>query len=109
MVGEWTQHHTPADVMNLMQTAGVPAGIVARGEDIVADPQLDWRRHFKTLDHREMGAVPYDELPFRFSETSCGVRKPAPCLGEDNDYVAREILGLSDEAYEKYKQKGAFE
>jgi len=108
-VEEWTQHHSPAGVMNLMQSAGVPAGIVARGEDLVADPQLKWRQHFKTLDHPEMGAVPYDELPFRFSETFCGVRKPAPCLGEDNDYVAQEILGLSDEAYDEARQKGAFE
>ena len=109
LVGEWTIGRSPGEVMDLMQTAGVPAGIVARGEDLVADPQLKWRGHFKELEHPEMGRVPYDELPFRFSDASCSVHKAAPCLGEDNDYVAREILGLSDDEYDELKQKGALD
>ena len=83
--------------------AVVPAGKVARGEGLVADPQLKWRKHYKELAHSEMGKVLYDELTFRFSGASCSVHKATLCLGEENDYMAWEILALSDDEYAKLK------
>ncbi len=109
LIEKWTVRYSPEDVMSMMQAAGVPAGIVARGEDLLHDPQLKWRSHFKYLKHQEMGYIPYDESPFRLSETPSEIRKPSPCLGEDNAYVAQEILGLSDEEFVLLMQKGVFE
>ena len=34
---------------------------------------------------------------FKYSKTPAGFRLPPPCLGEHNDYVLGEILGLSKE------------
>jgi crotonobetainyl-CoA:carnitine CoA-transferase CaiB-like acyl-CoA transferase len=31
------------------------------------------------------------------SETPISIRKPPPCLGEHNDYVFKQVLGMSDE------------
>lgn len=33
----------------------------------------------------------------RFSKTPPDFRKAAPCLGEDNEHVYKEILGLTDD------------
>src|SRR5262245_23110085 len=42
-VEEWTQHRSPEEVMALLQHVGVPAGVVANGEDLARDSQLTAR------------------------------------------------------------------
>jgi crotonobetainyl-CoA:carnitine CoA-transferase CaiB-like acyl-CoA transferase len=34
---------------------------------------------------------------------------PAPCLGQHNEYVYREILGLSDEEFIRLLNEGVFD
>jgi benzylsuccinate CoA-transferase BbsF subunit len=97
LVGEWTRDYTPEQVMTMMQDAGVPAGMVQTAEDLLNDPQLKHRQHFRLLDHPEIGPHSYHAPAYRLSETPCGITKPAPCLGQDNQYVYREILGFSDD------------
>jgi len=109
LVQSWTMEHTAEDVMSLMQQAGVSSGIVATAEDLHRDPQFQHQGHFKLLKHTEIGAVPFDNPPFRFSKTSCEVRMSAPCLGEHNEYICRQILGMSDEEFVELIQSGALE
>ncbi|MFC2000418.1 CaiB/BaiF CoA transferase family protein [Chloroflexota bacterium] len=97
LTGEWTRDYTPEQVMTMMQDAGVPAGIVQTGEDLLSDPQLRHRKHFRVLDHPEIGLHSYHAPAYRLSETPCDIRRAAPCLGQDNEYVYRDILGFSDD------------
>ncbi|MFC1985028.1 CoA transferase [Chloroflexota bacterium] len=108
LIGEWTTRHTPEEVMRLMQDNGVAAGIVANGEDLHHDHQLQHRSHFKWLQHPEMGEVPYDNPPFRLSRTPCEVQRHAPCLGEDTYFICTSILGLSDEDFVRLTGEEAF-
>ena len=48
------------------------------------------------VDHPLMGKVRVDGLPYHLSETDWHIGEAAPLLGEDNDVVYGEILGLSD-------------
>ncbi len=62
LISEWTAQRTPEEVMEFLQSAGVPAGIVASTEDLFNDPQLKQREHFGTLEHKVVGRHSY-ELP----------------------------------------------
>jgi benzylsuccinate CoA-transferase BbsF subunit len=95
----WTRQHTPEEVMQQLQAHGVAAGMVATCTDLHRDPQLRHRGFFVELPHREMGTVPYDGLQFTLSKTPGALRWAAPCLGEHNEYVFKELLGLSEEEY----------
>jgi benzylsuccinate CoA-transferase BbsF subunit len=97
LIAAWTLDHTADQVMHMLQDAGVPAGAVQNAEDLFSDPQLRHREHFRFLEHREIGAHAYQAPAYRLSSTPCSLSKPAPCLGEDNEYVYREVLGLSDD------------
>lgn len=109
LVESWTIDHTAEEVMSLMQQAGVAAGVVATGEDLHRDPQFQHQRHFKLLNHSEIGEVPFDNPPFRFSKSSCEVRMSSPCLGEHNEYICCNILGMSDEEFVELLQSRALE
>ena len=97
LVSQWTVQHTPKQVMEVLQSAGVPAGIVATTEDLFNDPQLKHREHFRTLEHEIIGPYSHELPSFRFSGTTYQPQQPAPLLGEHNEYVLRDILGYSDE------------
>jgi benzylsuccinate CoA-transferase BbsF subunit len=43
---------------------------------------------------------------WRFDRTPAHVRLPAPCFAEHNDYVFRELLGLSDEEVAGLEREG---
>jgi benzylsuccinate CoA-transferase BbsF subunit len=38
-----------------------------------------------------------------------GTLSPAPALGQHNDYVFRDLLGLSEQDYESYRRAGVIE
>ena len=97
LVEGWTIIHPPGEVMTMMQTAGVGAGVVETGEDqLEHDPQLKHRRSFRELDHPEIGKYYAPGPSFVLSKSPCEVRR-APLLGEHNEYALKELLGMSDE------------
>ena len=109
LIEQWTISHTPEEIMNRMQSAGVPAGKVERGEDLVADPQLLHRETLVVKEHPEIGPHFYQAPPFRFSKTPHEITMPAPCLGQHNEFVLKEILGMSDDEVAELLIAGALE
>ncbi len=105
----WTVNYPPEEVMRRMQAAGVPAGVVESGEDLVADPQLNHRGTHVILKHPEIGPHIYQAPPYRFSKTPHELTMPAPCLGQHNEYVLKEILGMSDDEVAELLISGALE
>jgi len=109
LVEEWTVNYPAEEVMSLMQAAGVPAGVVQSGEDVVADPQLRHRGFHVTLDHPEMGPHIYDLPPYRLSKTPPEIIIRDPLIGEHNEYILRNILRMSDEEIADLLIAGALE
>jgi crotonobetainyl-CoA:carnitine CoA-transferase CaiB-like acyl-CoA transferase len=56
--------------------------------------------------HREIGGVRVDGLPFHLSRTDWQIRRAAPCLGEHNDYVFGELLGLDASERQALRDEG---
>lgn len=91
----WTRESGAYLLMAQLQGAGVPAGVVQHLDELLHDPQLAHRRHFVSLDHAVLGVLPYERSGFRLSASDGGFDDSGPLLGEDNDLVLGEILGLS--------------
>jgi crotonobetainyl-CoA:carnitine CoA-transferase CaiB-like acyl-CoA transferase len=96
-VEAWTQQHTPEEVMALLQQAGVPAGVVANGEDLDHDPQLRTRGYWAQVKTPEGDEVVLDGTPIKLSATPGYVATPGPLLAEHTESVLKRLLGYSDE------------
>ena len=100
-VNRWTAQYTPREVMTVLQEAGVPAGAVQNAEDIVdGEPQIKAREVLLNMHHPVVGDYLHTRWPFVMSKTPADIRR-GPLIGEDNNYVCTEILGMSDEDFVK--------
>ncbi len=106
-VGEWTRRRDPRETARLLQAAGVPASAVQRPQQrIDQDPNTSAWGLWPTVNHAEMGEVRVDGIPVHLSETDWSITRAAPRLGEHNDYVFGEILGLSTGEIEGLRAEG---
>ncbi len=95
LIGEWTIQHNHYEVMHILQRAGVAAGAALNAREVLSDPQLRERKYFVEQTHPEAGTHLYPGFPVKLSRTPASFRRPAPCIGQHNDHVLGEILGLS--------------
>jgi crotonobetainyl-CoA:carnitine CoA-transferase CaiB-like acyl-CoA transferase len=105
-IAAWTADQDLVDLWRRLTEAGVIAGPVQNERDLFACPHLDERGFFEELDHPEFGPYRYPGLNIRMSQTPNHLRRHPVRLGEDNEYVYREILGISDEEYEHLTRLG---
>ncbi|OFV87157.1 MAG: hypothetical protein A3J75_06815 [Acidobacteria bacterium RBG_16_68_9] len=117
LIAEVTRRRDKHELMDLLQTSAIPAGIVAKGQDLAADPQLQSRglyakTTYYVADPRRPGSdweqgsdVLAARLPILFSDTPC-LNGPYHRVGEDNDHVYRELLGMSAEEVTRLPERG---
>jgi benzylsuccinate CoA-transferase BbsF subunit len=109
LVEEWTSHHTPEAVMSLLQGAGIGAGLVADAKDLSEDPQLRHYQCYQELEHPETGKMSFYLPPgFTLSEAPYKRARP-PLLGEHNETVYVQILGIPDKEFVQLMQEGVFD
>jgi crotonobetainyl-CoA:carnitine CoA-transferase CaiB-like acyl-CoA transferase len=86
-------------LVDALLARGIPAAPVVPARDVAANPQMRARGFFEAIVHPVTGTHELPALPMRFSALTGGwYRAPAPTLGQHNDEVLRELLGLGDDA-----------
>ena len=101
LIAGWTQQRDKYEIMPLLQQADIACGPVLTAGDLVdRDPHMEARGFFwKTSvpDAPDLGVHSIPGALWKFSKTPATLRSPAPRLGEHNDLVYGELLGISDD------------
>jgi len=100
-ISEWTMTKMPSEVMEILQKVGVAATPCEDTEDRFLDPHFQERQILVDVEHPSTGVDWVPNVICRLSETPGAIRRPAPRLGEHNDYVFGELLGLTKEEIER--------
>ena len=108
-IAGWTQERTAQKAATCLQAAGVAAYPVVTMSGLFSDPQLAARRQFRVRRHPEMGDHAYCFPGFDLADAPGDISGPAPCVGADNAFVFRDLVGLSEAEYETYRQQGVFD
>ena len=95
-ISAWTRTRSAPEITDLLQARGVAAMPVMNIADQFADPHLNARETYVEVEHPRVGAEMVYGVPWRFSDTPGGVRNPAPLLGQHNDYVLGQMLGIDE-------------
>ncbi len=100
---EWTKERTKWEVTTTLQTVGVAAFPSMNSKDLSEDPHLNARGFFARLPHAEVEVQTHIGIPWQLTAAPNGVRSPAPLMGQDTEYVMKDLLGHTDEEIAQLK------
>ncbi len=117
LIAQWTAQLSPDEVMQRMQREGVPAALVSQGDDLYHSPHLAARDFYRPTPYyvAQRGAPAWEwekrdslawTTPVKLSDTPMEFGHYSN-VGDDNDYVFREILGMSASEIESLTENGA--
>ena len=92
---EWASQYTAAEIYKMAQEKRVPFAPVSTLSDLVNSEHLNVRGFFVEVAHREAGKLKHAGAPYQLGATPWEIRSPAPTLGQHNQQVFGEKLGLS--------------
>ncbi|MBI3964571.1 MAG: CoA transferase, partial [Chloroflexi bacterium] len=97
VVASWTRTLTPAAAAESLLAAGVAATPVLDAHGLVADPHVQSRGIFRTIQHPIMAEQTVVGPPWRFRSGLPEV-VTGPTFGRDGERIFGDLLGLSAEA-----------
>ena len=109
MIRAWTSGLDQYQVMEELQSRGIPSGPVLNARGLLADPHLRARGFFESVEHsREtrLGRREYLSRGWKLPDSNVQIRGEAPRLGGANDYVLGEVLGLNSAEIEDLRKQG---
>ena len=107
LIAKWTQTLTIAELEDKMIAAGVPAGRLYRPQDMLDDQHFAARDAIIAVPHPRWGEVKMQNVFPKLSATPGSVRRRAPeTIGQDNDAVYGELLGLDGAALTDLQARG---
>jgi crotonobetainyl-CoA:carnitine CoA-transferase CaiB-like acyl-CoA transferase len=106
----WTSAREAYEVMACLQKTGIAAGVAQNAKDLFEhDRQLAERAFFEEVEHLEKGTEIATGVPLGLTGTPGRTTRTGVALGQDNDYVFGELLGLSPQEIRECIEAGAIE
>ena len=93
-VAAWTTVRLVDEVVGVLQANGVAAMGLMNIEDQSLDPHWRARRTYAEIKHPHVGTEWVYGVPWVLGDTSGEVRTPAPTLGQHNEFVFQQLLGV---------------
>ncbi|MGE3857295.1 MAG: CaiB/BaiF CoA transferase family protein [Dehalococcoidia bacterium] len=95
LIQPWLSARTKNELQDIFYTGGLPFTPVKDYRDVFQDPQLRARGFFVPAEQPGIGAIDMPGPPYHFRNEPLGAWRPAPTLGEHNDEVFGDHLGVS--------------
>ncbi|MFP4293528.1 MAG: CaiB/BaiF CoA transferase family protein [Cyclobacteriaceae bacterium] len=108
LIGKWSSQYEAEELLEKLHEAGIPAGKVYTAADMLKDPHFEARNAIVDHEHPGVGHLKMQNVVPKLSATPGSIRTPAPGLGQHNEEVYKNLLGLSDAQVAEMKEKGIF-
>ena len=106
-VTEWTSSRDNTAVAEALQRAGVPAAPMNRAADVLADPQITFRKVFSAMTHPLFDApMPTETGPAPYLHIAPAELRPAPMPGEHTREICQKLLALDADETDRLIAEG---
>jgi crotonobetainyl-CoA:carnitine CoA-transferase CaiB-like acyl-CoA transferase len=108
LVNDWLKDLTKTQALKRLRKYKVPCAQISDFDEVIEDPQLNYRGMIKDVVHPETGktGAKVAGFPIRFSNLNAGLDEPAPFPGRNNDEIYRGLLGVSKQEMEDLHNEG---
>lgn len=100
----YTRRYSSADLIALLNKAGVPCGPIYTVDQVFQDPQVQYLGMAQSVQHPALGPIQLVGQPFTLSQHSNAIRTAPPERGQDTDAVLQG-LGLSADEIAGLRQR----
>ena len=97
LIGEWTKTRDKFDITSTLQSSGIPCAPLMTNEDIYDDPHYQSRSLMEISDHPSTDIQLLPGVGWKMSKTTSEIRWHAPMLGQHNEFIFGELVGLSSD------------
>lgn len=101
-IEEWTMQHTVVEVVEIVLGKGIPAGPIYNVQQITEDDHIAGAREmFVEVNHPVIGPMKVNGNPIKLMDMMPRINYPAPTLGQDNESILKDMVGITDEEYQE--------
>jgi crotonobetainyl-CoA:carnitine CoA-transferase CaiB-like acyl-CoA transferase len=104
-LSNWCARNDSKSILNSLNESKVPGGPIYNVEDMINDEHFNARELFETVEINGQPLKIPAILP-KLTKTPGATRWPGPALGEHNEQILGELLGLSSEAIGELSDSG---
>jgi crotonobetainyl-CoA:carnitine CoA-transferase CaiB-like acyl-CoA transferase len=102
----WTKQFKKDELFHSLEEKALAASPVNNSEDLVKSPQLESRGFFVEVNHPQAGRLKQPAVSYKLSATPCNTWRPAPLLGQHNEFIYCRRLGYSKQDLVKMAESG---
>lgn len=106
LIADWTRTITAERLEKLMDESGIPSGKIYRTPEMLEDAHFKAREAIVKVVHPHFGELRMQNVAPKLSATPGTIRSPAPDLGQHNQQVYSELLGLSETRMAELQKAG---
>ena len=103
-ISEWAKDKDHYDTGKLLQSKGIAAFPTLSIQETFVDKHFNERNNWVDVDHH-LGREKIYGMPWRLSKTPGGVQRAAPSIGQHNQKIFSEVLGLTHERIAALEQE----
>jgi crotonobetainyl-CoA:carnitine CoA-transferase CaiB-like acyl-CoA transferase len=102
----WLMAHDKDEIFAEAQARGIPFAPVYSTAEVVGNEHLNERGYFVEVDHPVAGPQRYPGAPYLMSDSPWELRRPAPLLGEHDEEIWCDRLGVEPAALATMRRDG---
>ncbi|MEM7689640.1 MAG: CoA transferase [Pseudomonadota bacterium] len=106
LISEWTKRYTSLEVLDMCEEHGVPAGNMYRAPEMLSDPHFEAREAIIERDHPVHDNFKMQNVAPKLSATPGHVDTVGPELGQHNELIYGELLGMDTKTMSDLEERG---
>lgn len=96
LIADWSSEQEAEAIVDKLTAAAVPAGLIYRAPEMIADPHFQAREAIVPVPDRRFGTVAMQNVFPRLSESPGRIEHGGPELGAQTEEVLRTWIGLDN-------------
>jgi len=105
IVADWVKTKNRDELQDYLDEHGVPVSPIYSIADIFENEQYKARENIVEVEHPRLGKMKMPGIVPKFSETPGSIRNIGPDIGENNEEILKDLVGLSDEEIAKLENE----
>ncbi|MGE4369429.1 MAG: CaiB/BaiF CoA transferase family protein [Burkholderiaceae bacterium] len=106
IVGDWIKSKPVDDISKALDERGVPFSLALTIDDIVKHPHYEARENIVSVEHPTLGPIKMQGVVPKFSGVPTKKVEPAPSVGQHNEEIYLDFLGLSRDELNALMKEG---